>query len=169
MEYDAAWCQCPACDRQIIPKCVKRNNVSTTTVASLISINSLMCLALHIVRCPFSHLLLAAPALSASDPPHLSPSMATLAAFYNFPPPPHPTIFEESGSSGLEFYHNYSSGIMMVVALLTRSAPNLSNVQHIPFLSHLSCISQSLAGRTAAVHGVRLSTVSPHHAKSGIH
>jgi hypothetical protein len=52
---------------------------------------------------------------SSSYDSHISPSLATLAAMYNFPPiPPPPPVFpEESSTSDYEPRNHYQSGIMM--------------------------------------------------------
>jgi hypothetical protein len=62
---------------------------------------------------------------SASDQSQLSPSMATLAAIYKFPPPPpRPAVFEDSSCSDSELYsHDYSSGIMMAGRFLDSVCP----------------------------------------------
>ncbi|KAK2464099.1 hypothetical protein APHAL10511_003886 [Amanita phalloides] len=113
MEYDAGWC--PVCDRQIIPKRPNRKCFNQPPIPLFCSDD-----------CRLADLQLPPPesesdsidspsfsSSSASDTPHLSPSMATLAAIYNFPPRPRPPVLEESYSSASEFYRDYSSGIMM--------------------------------------------------------
>ncbi|KAK2465255.1 hypothetical protein APHAL10511_002609 [Amanita phalloides] len=124
MEYDAGWC--PVCDRQIIPKRLNRKRFNQAPIPLYCSDHCR--LADFQLPPPESESdsidSLSSSSSSASDPPHLSPSMATLAAIYNFPPPPpRPPVFEESYSSDSEFYHEYSSGIMMAGRFIDSVCP----------------------------------------------
>ncbi|PFH53985.1 hypothetical protein AMATHDRAFT_45019 [Amanita thiersii Skay4041] len=62
---------------------------------------------------------------STSNPTHISPSLATLAAIYKFPPPPPPApvYSEELVSSDSDYPHDYNSGIMMAGRFLNSVCP----------------------------------------------